>query len=302
MSWDLFSITLTKMRLVLFLTLSFFLKAGGQTSVVWASDFGALNRQSDGVSPLTSDFEFVLGSFVGITPRRDNVDEWEDAFQPFGTANYIVGQQRFSQSQTLTSNNPPFTTSTRPYIWGRNGTESGSEWILFGAPTWTWPVVNTGGPPPFPVSFLITALTQEDALVGSINEAGFLMQTELVVFDFTYEDWVASVFSAGDATAHELDFDGDGRSNFLEYALDSDPKSPDPPFQVALEDGFLMEIPRVPGRQVNWQIQSSDDLSGFTTMTTGFEIVIDEPERLVIQINPPFGDRKFFRLQAVPVP
>jgi hypothetical protein len=273
-------------------------------SIEWSSDLNAGDLQSDGVTPLDEGFEFVLGTFVGLTPGSENLGDWEATFRPFGTADYSPEWGGFSNSQSLANNAAPFETTARAYIWGRNGTDSGSEWILIGKPAWKWPNANPGGPPPFPVRWLVAMATEpEDVVLGAVNETGdgkFYMETALAEFDLTYEAWVEQEFDSGEPSLPEADFDGDGRSNFLEYALDSDPRTKDPPFHVELNSRLEIFVPRVPGRQVEWLLQGSEDLSGFTTMTTGFEIVVDEPDELVFKIVGALENRKFFRVKAVP--
>lgn len=271
----------------------------GDVSIVWQSDLNATNLQSDGVTPLDSGFVFELGSFVGIVPGPENLDQWEAAWRPFGSATYSTAQKRFSNSKTLGSNVAPFTTTARAYIWGRNGTAPGSQWILIGKSTWKWPNANPGGPPPFPVNWLVAGAAGGDVILGSVNQGGVHMQTESVNFDLTYEKWVAIHFTGGEASAPGDDFDNDGRSNFLEYALDSDPKFDDGPFYVGLNASREIEIARGENREVNWVLKSSNDLTGFTAMTEGFEIVVDEPQRLVFRITSPLQTRQFFHVEAV---
>jgi hypothetical protein len=284
-----------------FFAVYFLILAGpvhADVSIVWQSDLNATNRQSDGATPIDGSFVFELGSFVGITPTAGNLDQWQDAWRPFGAARYSTAQKRFSNSKTLTSNVAPFTTTTQAYIWGRNGTAPGSEWILIGKSAWKWPNANPGGPPPFPVNWLVDGAAGGDVILGSVNEGGFHMQTAATNFDLTYEKWVAIHFTGGEASAAGDDFDNDGRSNFLEYALDSDPRVVDGPFQVAINANREIEFARGADRVVNWVINASDDLTGFIALTEGFEIVADEPTRLVYRITSPLGVRQFYQVEA----
>ena len=271
----------------------------GAVSIIWQSDLNATNRQSDGVTPLDESFVFELGTFVGIVPSAENLDQWEGAWRPFGSAAYTPANKRFSNSKSLTVNTDPFTTTARAYIWGRNGTAPGSEWILIGKPSWTWPNANPGGPPPFPKEWVVAAATVDDVVLGAVNEGGFHMQTEEVNFDLSYEAWVALHFTGGEASGADEDLDNDGRSNFLEYALDSDPRVADGPFQVGINSNREIEFARGRDRVVNWELKSSGDLTGFTAMTDGFEILIDEPTRLVYRITSPSGVRQFYQVEAI---
>ncbi|MEJ6580025.1 MAG: hypothetical protein QNL33_11305 [Akkermansiaceae bacterium] len=126
-----------------------------------------------------------------------------------------------------------------------------------------------------------------DAILGSVNEGGFHMQTEVVSFTMTYEAWISTYFEAGDVSAPSEDFDNDGCSNFLEYALGSDPKVGDGPFYVGINASREIELARGERRVLNWVLKSSSDLTGFTVMTEGFETVVDEPTRLVYRLTGP---------------
>jgi hypothetical protein len=269
-------------------------------SIEWSSDLNAVNRQSDGVTAFDEQFEFLVGTFEGIKPSADNLEEWESAFRLFGTAVYSIENKRFSNAKTLTSNDPPFTTSVRAYIWGRNGTTTGSEWILIGKPSWTWPAANPGGPPPFPIRWLVANAEGDDVILGSVEEGGFHMQTASVELVLPYSEWVDLNFEGGEDSGVSEDFDSDGRTNFLEYALGSDPKVSDGPFVTPINADLEIEVARAPGREVEWVLQVSNDLTDFVDMADGFEVAVDEPERLVLKISPDATARRFFRMKAVP--
>lgn len=273
--------------------------ARAAVTIEWSSDPNATNRQSDGLTPLDADFKFELGTFEGITPDGSNLGKWQEAWRSFGDAVYNPAQARFSNTRSLASNAAPFTTSTRIYIWGRDGLKPGSEWILIGKPTWKWPVANTGGPPPFPERYLVAATSDPDVILGSVNSGGFHMQTAVADFDLNYGQWISFEFNEGEASGADEDFDRDGLSNYLEFALGSDPKARDAPFEVALNSEFEIKIPRKPGRAVKWVLKRSDNLSDFMEMAEGFEITIDEPTRLVFKVTGTFAGRQFFRVDAV---
>lgn len=278
-----------------------FVRLEGAISIEWSSDLNVVNRQSDGITPLDDGFEFLVGTFEGITPGIDNLEEWEGAFRPFGTAVYSLDVRRFSNAKTLTSNDPPFTTTARAYIWGRNGTASGSEWILIGKPAWKWPAANPGGPPPFPIRWLVAnAVDEEDVILGAVEEGGFHMQTASVELILSYDAWVALNFEGGEDSQASEDFDSDGRSNFLEYALGSDPKASDGPFVTPINADLEIAVPRAPGREVEWVLQSSSDLTSFSDMSDGFEITLDEADLLVFKVAPDPAVRRFYRVKAIP--
>ena len=253
------------------------------------------------MTPLDDQFEFLVGTFEGITPHAHNPEEWKGAFRIFGTAVYSLENKRFSNAKTLINNDPPFTTSARAYIWGRNGTSSGSEWILIGKPSWMWPAANPGGPPPFPIRWLVANAEGDDVILGSVEEGGFHMQTASVELILPYSEWVDLNFEDGEDSSASEDFDSDGRTDFLEYALGSDPKVSDGPFVTPINADLEIEVARAPGREVDWVLQVSNDLADFVDMSDGFEVTVDESERLVFKISPDPTARRFFRMKAVPV-
>ena len=125
------------------------------------------------------------------------------------------------------------------------------------------------------------------------------MQTAVADFELSYDQWAASFFEAGEASGRDQDFEADGRSNFLEYALGSDPKSPDGPFRVWFDGNLEIGFSRARGRPVDWQLQASDDLVEFVTLTEGFEVSFEDPDRVVFMIEPVTGGQRFFRVRAL---
>lgn len=289
-----------KVLLLSFLALSPFLLRA-DIAIEWSSTEDGLDLQSDGLSPLDDDFDFLLGTFVGLTPDRENLSEWEEAFQVFGTASYRPASGRFFASEILSSNSAPFTTTARAYVWGRNGLESGSEWILFGRPAWTWPNATSIGPPPLPERWLVAAVDPEEVVLGTVNAEGVQMQTEAVRLTLGYRAWAAEAFPEAAESEPGQDFEGDGRSNFLEYALGSDPTTEDPPFEVVINSRQELTLAPAPDREVNWVLHESADLKTFAVMTEGFEVIVDEPDRLVFQITGGEPSPRFFRVEARPL-
>lgn len=272
----------------------------GEVLVEWSSDGEEVDFQSDGVTELDGQFEFVLGTFEGLTPNRSNLAEWESAFRVLGSTDYRPSLQRFFATVPLTSNAPPFALGARAYVWGRNGTGSGSEWVLYGKPEWTFPDANFIGLPPLPTRWRAAAVTNDDVIVGQANGDGFQIRTEKITYTLSYEDWAKSNFDQGDNQSPEADLENDGRSNFLEYALGSDPKSADGPFLTNLSPELELEWQRAPGREVNWVLQESDHLRVFIDREGGYEVVVNEPDRLVLLISQEAEGARFFRVEARP--
>lgn len=275
--------------------------AFGDAEIQWESELDEVNLQSDGVTPMDESFVFFLGAFEGLVPDATNLGDWEGAFRVLDSTVYRPADGGFLGETILTQNLPPFTAGGQAYVWGRNGTSPGSEWILFGRSTWTWPVANTIGIPPLPRSWIVSGLSAEDVVLGTVNQGGVQMQTEVASFPLSYEIWSATVFQKGDDSSQDADPDEDGRSNFLEYALGSDPKEADGPFEVAFIDGRDLEVFRAPNREVEWVVEESTDLVSFGARMDGITLVVDEPDRLLFRIEGPAQGKRFFRISARPV-
>ena len=272
--------------------------AHGAVSFEWNSDEGATNRLSDGVTPMDDSFEFVIGNFTtGFDPGTRSRAEWVENFQVVGTTTYLEGSMRFLAASILNSNASPFGLAEDVYIWGRNGTESGSEWILVNSSSWSWPDANPIGPP-IPQTLRMATATNGEALVGSVNMSGIHMQTEKVVFELSYSDWAAEEFDPGEASAPTDDPDGDGNDNFFEYAVGADPKKKDAGQHVSMNAAREIRIQRPQGRQAVWSLEGSDDLTNFTAMVSGFELVSDGEDELVFRITEALAARRFYRAVA----
>jgi len=265
----------------------------------WNSDENGVNRQSDGVTPMDNSFEFVIGNFsAGFDPETRDKDEWVDHFEILGTTQYgALFPERFITTTSIESNDSPFGLADDVYIWGRNGTESGSEWILVNSDSWSWPEANPIGPP-IPVTIGMGTAVDDEALVGSVNSGGAHMQSEKVVFELSYAVWAEGEFEPGEASARTDDPDGDGNDNFFEFAVGSNPKKKDAGGNVSISTGRAIHIKRPQGRQVTWKIEASDDMTNFTELIGGYEIAIDTSDELVFQITESLTARRFYRAVA----
>jgi hypothetical protein len=150
------------------------------------------------------------------------------------------------------------------------------------------------------VKFPVFGTAGEDAILGSVNEGEVQMETEKVELEISYEAWVASHFTDGEPSGPDRDFDEDGRSNFLEYTLGSDPKMKDGPFQMVFGRDFTIEFSRASERSVRWVLEGSDDLRDFAPLEGGFEVEVDRPTRLGYRITDTSSEKKFFRVKAEP--
>jgi protocatechuate 3,4-dioxygenase beta subunit len=118
-------------------------------TINWGSQFGSVNRQSDGTSPLTAAFTIQMGKFTtGFTPDESNVNLWAANWFVFDAAegseyNPAVGY--FSSKKDLV-NNTVFQAGDQAYVWiyDDQAAEPGSEWLLYTNYDWTFPVAPAG--------------------------------------------------------------------------------------------------------------------------------------------------------------
>jgi len=118
------------------------------------------------------------------------------------------------------------------------------------------------------------------------------------------ETWRAAHFSAGEASGNAQDFDGDGLSNLVEYALGSDPRVINASPAVTLESGYLtMNFSRPRALpDVSYAAEVSSDLVSWTTLP--LEIVTDgEVQAMRARDTMPSdgASRRFLRLRVTPV-
>ena len=120
----------------------------------------------------------------------------------------------------------------------------------------------------------------------------------------SFESWIASFATITDPALRlpDADADGDGRSNFLEYATGGDPASPTdpPPCQiVAGEAGTAwIHFSRAPGiGSITHRLETSPDLvSPWQEIAGGAEPV--PGSTLWMRVPAPAGERQFFRLDV----
>ncbi len=281
------------------------------SQVLWGSARFANNYLSSG-SPnaLSDDFTFQLGAFKpGFTPSKANIGQWLDNWTPAQSASYNPTTKFFTGSFVYSQSESPFLPSNRGYIFGFDRTaktaESNTgEWILVSNLNWNWP--SGGGIAP-PSQWSVSTATE--VIVGSINDPGeaFHMKTEKVTLTqeaTALEQWLSSNFPGlGAAADLDADPDNDLLTNVLEYALDTDPNSPNPDrtLNLAISDAFGVEILFVKsGLRANTQlmVESSSDL---TNWKTGDVPITDDSPFLVRfrdKQKPTAGQARYYRLHA----
>jgi hypothetical protein len=165
------------------------MKIHAEVNINFSSSPNAINQQSTGV-PLDTSFTFELGTFANnFTPTATNTDEWSanwvvlndaggnpasGATTDYRTIAGLFGPyEGFASTTTLVHNDSPFDIGKQAYIWGFNGTGTGThEWVLItndlteqDGEEWTVPLGTDD------LSFTETwdVAGADNAIVGNIN-------------------------------------------------------------------------------------------------------------------------------------
>lgn len=105
-------------------------------TINWGSEFGSVNVQSDGATPVTAGFTIQLGKFtMGFDPSGGNVDLWAANWTVFDAllpGEHNAGFGYFTSEPELLNNNV-FAPGDRAYVWMFNDQTAvpGSEWLLY---------------------------------------------------------------------------------------------------------------------------------------------------------------------------
>jgi hypothetical protein len=151
-------------------------------TINWGSEFGSINLQSDGSTPVTASFTVQLGKFTaGFNPDGANVDLWTSNWIVFdellpGAHNAAAG---YYTSEKLLLDNTTFTPGDQAYVWMFNDqtTVPGSEWLVYtndasdglNSDDWLFPEVS-GSQLTTPLSWRVSNASR--ALLGGIDPEG----------------------------------------------------------------------------------------------------------------------------------
>ena len=266
-----------------------------RTTVNWTSDLNAINRTSAGI-PLDGQFSFELGVFAtSFTPTAANTDQWAANWYSASRTTYDASTKRYFSSFTPTDNVSPFTVGRPAYIWGFRGDASSSEWILFRAPSWTWPSAD-GAPSPTVTWFAKDADptivgSPGTVIVGSINLSGspFLMQTAAITNSAppstSWSQWQDLTLSGQTLNGPNDDPDHDGVPNLLEFVFGTTPLTagaPTPTPLTVVSGHLQITIPRRIDHSATLTVEVSDDLINWYSGPSYTTVVSDDITALVV--------------------
>lgn len=281
-------------------------------SIVWQSNIGANNLQSDCESAIDETFTFELGAFAnGFIPTDENREEWVTHWEAIDAEGYSNLTRAFSGNHNFQSNNGPFAAGEQAFIWGFQSRDVSAEWILMADESWRWPVASSAPPAPGGgLNFLVDDVTAEEVIAGAANTEDFHLKTS--VPPLTYERWITREFSELEqmeaATISRTgDPDGDGLVNLLEYATGGDPNevTSEPFFRseaIMSETSsiFRFVVERDPEAAVQWSVERSAALLPETFVPVDVTTAEDTPDRLVLEVTVDLLARPtdFFRLRV----
>lgn len=284
-----------------------------QDTVIWNSGANAVNLTSAG-SLMDASFRFEIGVFSGsFVPTSANKTGWAANWKGYRRASYDATTKRFAGSFTVSDNTSPFLAGANAYIWGFRGDAQAGEWILFRAPSWTWPDAALIGL--VPPSFYEWAAVNATAVVGQINASGspFLMKSAAVTNAMppstSYSQWQAENFAGEPQSAPDQDPDQDGACNLLEFVFGTSPRTAGTPVAtpVSLVGGCVqISIPRRADHPALLTVEVSPDLKNWFSGAAYTSVVSDGPAALVVRDLTALDSahpRRFIRLRAsIPTP
>ena len=270
-------------------------ETAGAGKIIWRS-LSRPHVTSEG-NALTGAMVFELGVFAdGFVPTVTNIDSWDSQWRSAASTTFNVSESRFSATHTVTSNEAPFMSGVRGYIWGREG----DEWILMTGSDWHWPDDD-----PLVFSATWSTLTADVVIVGatSTDRSESHVQTFRISDRISPDEWRERYFSDADFGGWLADPDGDGLTNQLEYGLGLHPRSDqaEDRFPLEIERGqetMVLRLPRSPNRGVLLDLEYSHDLISWSNeLPEGWTLLEDHALGMGVQMGD--GQREVFvRIRA----
>ncbi|QTN31574.1 hypothetical protein HZ994_04280 [Akkermansiaceae bacterium] len=276
-----------------------------QVPIPWSSPAGAVNQSSLGAA-MDATYVFELGVFTGtFVPTAGNTADWAANWNMADSSRYNPATSRYASVHNATGNTAPFTVGKPAYVWGR----SGSQWILFRAPSWTWPDASFPSPALAPWTANAATVTTVTTVVGTINSSGspFLMRSAAAGnTPLTWAQWQAGLLDGVAQNGLLDDPDKDGVSNLFEFAFGGVPTVPGagPALPAALRgvagSSYLsIRVPRPVDRAVQVSVQVSSDLAVWQEGDEFTELVENNADDFVVRDRTPLAPgnpRRFIRI------
>ncbi len=299
----------------------------GNSPVSWQTPANSVILNSSG-SPLTGDYIFELGGFKNnFTPSATNTADWAANWKAVGRANYNAVAKRIDAGAVLNNNLDPFELGDRVYVWGYNLTSPSAQWVLISKPVgtmpWVWPDTDNPFIPSSPNYSVTPAETGYVVPLGQVNAGNpaTLIQTANVENaappKYPFALWVSSNFTATqqmDASliAATADPDGDGLTNFYEYATGANPnvRTADMALSLANVSASGSQFAQLTMKsnsqaEATIKIQESTSLLNFVDLNPLPLLVQSAPGLLVLRDSSSISaatPRNFYRLQVNPAP
>ena len=286
---------------VLLLAIAFLAEAHAGL-ILWGSRGYAENADSKG-REWDAAYSMTLGIFNhGFVPSFDNREQWAAEWIGLGTALYDEEEHRFAGAID-TNAHATIPVGAKIYFWAKNGDDlnQGPEWVLLSQNSWTWPAKSNAITP------AVTWTTGQSSLllvVGETEKNGkHLISRALRPLPVSQAAWLADYFSESPASAAaNLDPDGDGLPNALEYFLGSNPakgSSVKSPVMRRDGSGVTLSLARNPQAESGYTLEASKDLK--TWFEVGHRLLTDRPD--LLETSVPRDASKptlFFRFQLKP--
>lgn len=278
-----------------------------QAAQVWFSSSIDGGHYTSTGAPLGDDTIVELGAFApGFVPTAQNTAEWKQNWHSAARSLYDAQNRWYNGTFTVPNNNGVYATGQQGWIWIYN--RSG-EWCLFSKPSWTWPS-TAGDNLEAPVQW-----SAEEASISVVGQAS-TPDEEITTAQvsgatspsITFEQWATLLFGDS-AAAADSDNDGDGVSNFAEYALGSRadlagsvPSNHSIAFEENGQRYLAVGIDKGWTTGVNFSASLSPDLNAWdsTVSATNITIIEDSATGFIARDSQPIGAREkaFLRLNA----
>jgi hypothetical protein len=270
-------------------------------TIYWGSEGFVRNVDSRGID-WCADFSLSLGVFhVGFVPTWQNREHWAAHWIELSTAEFDAAERRFAGIADGSTALPEHA-DQQVYFWAMNGSDltRGPEWLLATHADWRWPA--GGGLVP-----AVTWTTQSAAVVvigRPVNQAGrHLASVAMRPVPIPQNEWLAARFRGRlRDSAPDLDPDGDGLSNELEYFLGSDPTcgaSAGRPHLLADARHARLHLSRNPYAESSASLEMTTDFGKWTLADP--EVIEDRPDGIEVLVpRDPARPAAFFRFKLEP--